>query len=210
MRRESKRCTIRLKAGDLGADGSFSGYGSVANVVDTGGDLVPARAFAATLVQRKQSGDWPRLLLEHKPECPLGVWDEIREDAHGLFCKGRLSLDVQAGREVYALMKMGHPYGLSIGYETRASSYASAGDLNAKFGVLITPDQSTSLSSGQIRILEEIDLWEVSVVTFPMNVEARVDHVKRAATIVQTKAQPDFSPVFRALARRDAAIRSLT
>ena len=97
------------------------------------------------------------MLFQHDPAAPIGVWRELREDARGLFVRGRLTTDVAKGREVLALMRAGAIDGLSIGFRT------VRGKTDAKSGV---------------RSLIEIDLWEISVVTFPMLPAARVSSVK--------------------------------
>ena len=198
-----KACTLQIKAADIAPDGAFSGYGSVFDVVDSGGDATRPGSFSASLSERKASGDWPRMLLEHDPCRPIGVWDEIAEDATGLRVKGHLVLDVPEARAVHALMKAGHPYGLSIGYETLRQTYASADDVEQKYG--FSPLAAMPfLPSGQVRMLDEVDLWEVSVVTFPMLKAARVDHVKTA--VAEREAIRSLSA---ALAVRRAALARL-
>jgi HK97 family phage prohead protease len=101
------------------------------------------------------------MLFQHDPNQPIGVWLDVREDAHGLYVKGRLTLDVARAREVLALMRAGALDGLSIGYRTvRGRTDAGTG----------------------VRRLMEVDLWEISVVTFPMLPDARVSAVKTAPT----------------------------
>ena len=86
------------------------------------------------------------MLWQHDPARPIGVWDEVREDARGLYVKGRLLLEVQAAREAHVLLQAGAIDGLSIGYRTLRAEKAASGQ----------------------RLLHEIELWEVSLVTFPM------------------------------------------
>ena len=97
------------------------------------------------------------MLFQHDPAEPIGVWLEVREDAHGLFARGRILPEVERGREVLALMRAGALDGLSIGFRT------VEGRTDAKSGV---------------RRLSRVDLWEISVVTFPMLPEARIAQVK--------------------------------
>lgn len=137
------------------ADGTFEGYGSTFGVLDQGGDIVVKGAYAKTLADRGARSI--KLLWDHQPSQPIGVWDEMREDDTGLWCRGRLLLDLPKGREVYTLMKAGAIDGLSIGYRV----------INA----------ARDASNGA-RLLEEIDLREVSVVTFPMNETSLVSAVK--------------------------------
>ncbi|MEO1142606.1 MAG: HK97 family phage prohead protease, partial [Pseudomonadota bacterium] len=137
------------------ADGTFCGYASLFGREDLGHDIIMPGAFKKSL--ERQSSNGIRMLFQHDPNQPVGVWDVIREDERGLFVKGRLTLDVAKAREVHALMKDGGLNGLSIGYKT------IKGKREQRSGV---------------RRLYEVDLWEISVVTFPMLPEAQVSAVK--------------------------------
>lgn len=130
----------------------ISGYASVFGAQDQGGDIVQPGAYGVSLGRLEKSGRGVKMLWQHDPTQPIGVWDEVREDAHGLFVKGQLLLEVQVAREAHALLKAGAIDGLSIGYRTL---------------------RSEKTASGQ-RMLHEIELWEVSLVTFPMLPQARV------------------------------------
>jgi HK97 family phage prohead protease len=140
------------------ADGTFSGYASLFGKADLGRDMVLPGAFAASLQKRGGVGR-VKMLFQHDPNQPIGVWEEIREDGRGLFVKGRLTAGVERAREVLSLMRAGALDGLSIGFRTVRGR--------------------TDPVSG-IRRLIEVDLWEISVVTFPMLPEARVSTVKTA------------------------------
>lgn len=145
---------LAIKA--VGEAGVFEGYGSTFDELDQGGDIVVKGAYRQTLAQRGARGI--KLLYEHNPCEPIGVWEEMREDETGLWCRGRLLVDdVAKAREVYALMKVGAVDGLSIGY--RVVNSARDADNGA-------------------RLLQEIDLREVSVVTFPMNETSLIASVK--------------------------------
>ncbi|MFS4439067.1 HK97 family phage prohead protease [Paracoccaceae bacterium GXU_MW_L88] len=141
----------RLEPGALGEGAEIAGYASVFGIADQGGDRVMPGAFAAGLGRLKAEGRSVKMLWQHDPARPIGVWDEMVEDAHGLRVKGRLLTEVQAGREAKALLEAGAIDGLSIGYRTLRAGKAAGG-----------------------RELQELDLWEVSLVTFPMLPEARV------------------------------------
>lgn len=142
---------------ETGVDGAFSGYASVFGKPDLARDIVMPGAFAASLSRRK--ADQVRMLFQHDPAEPLGVWCDLREDHHGLYCCGLLNLDVQRAREMYALMRQGAIDGLSIGFKT----------LRARRDI-----------TGGGRQLTRIDLWEISLVSFPLLPEARVHSVKTA------------------------------
>ncbi len=156
-----KNIKIELK---FEADGRFSGYGSKFNVVDNQRDIVLPGAFAKSIKDRTTE---IKLLWQHRQDEPIGVFDEIREDTIGLFVSGRIMLDVQKGKEAYSLLKNGAINGLSIGY---------------------SPIQYTIDADTGTRILKEVELWEVSVVTFPANEHATVTAVK-ASDDIQTVRQ---------------------
>ncbi|PLL13146.1 HK97 family phage prohead protease [Tabrizicola sp. TH137] len=137
---------------------ALEGYASVFGVVDRGGDVVLPGAYAASLTRMAASGGRVRMLWQHDPGQPIGVWDEVREDARGLWVKGRLLTELEKGREAAALLAAGAIDGLSIGYRTVRAERGPQGR----------------------RLLAEVELWEVSLVTFPMLPAARVA-VKGAA-----------------------------
>jgi HK97 family phage prohead protease len=151
---EYKSVACELKT--VEPDGSFAGYASRFHVVDLGRDLVLPGAFTESIARRGVRGI--RMLFQHDPAEPIGVWTALVEDARGLYARGRILAEVARGREVLALMRAGAIDGLSIGFRT------VEGRTDAKSG---------------IRRLSRIDLWEISVVTFPMLPEARVAAVKQ-------------------------------
>lgn len=131
-----------------GEDGSFTGYGSVFGVLDNQNDIILKGAFERSLLEK---GADIKLLWQHKTDEPIGVFDEIREDEYGLYVKGRLLLDVQRAREAYALMKVGALKGLSIGYSVNVADFEEI---------------------KSARLIVDVDLFEVSLVTFPANKDA--------------------------------------
>jgi uncharacterized protein len=139
----------------VSAEGAFEGYASLFGVVDLGRDLVAAGAFRETLLTKPIRAI--KLLWQHDPAHPLGVWRDIREDGRGLKVSGRLDLSVAKAREVHALMLSGAVDGLSIGFRAERARR----------------DPATG-----VRRLEKLDLWEISIVTFPMLPGARVAAVK--------------------------------
>lgn len=148
---ERKFCSFD---GDLAVvDGTrIEGYASLFGAADQGGDIVQKGAYVASLKALKAAGRSVKMLWQHDPAQPIGIWDEVREDARGLYVKGRLLDTVTKGREAAALIEAGAIDGLSIGYRTR---------------------KATKNDKGQ-RLLAELELWEVSLVTFPMLPTARV------------------------------------
>lgn len=139
---------------------TFSGYGAVFGNVDSYGDVIAPGAFAKSLAVHQSAGTSPLMFLNHDAfgSLPIGRWTELSEDGYGLKVKGEL-LDTSMGRDTYVALKAGALNGLSIGF--RPISF----DLRAK------PEDPR-------RTLKEVDLVEVSVVTLPANVKARVQAVK--------------------------------
>lgn len=156
----------------VGDTGVFEGYASLFEVADLGRDVVAPGAFAESLARRGAGG--VRMLWQHDPAQPIGRWLSITEDGRGLRVRGELNLAVARAREVHALLRDGAIDGLSIGFRVERSRPAAG-----------------------LRRLEKLDLWEISVVTFPMHPGARVSGVKRrppapageglAATICQAR-----------------------
>lgn len=135
--------------------GEFSGYASLFGETDLAQDVVERGAFSRSLARRGANG--VRMLFQHDPNQPIGVWTEIAEDTRGLFVKGKLTQGVGRAVEVLSLMRAGALDGLSIGFRTvRANADKAKG----------------------VRRILEADLWEISVVTFPMLPSARVSVVK--------------------------------
>lgn len=153
---ERKICRMELKAVD--EQGTFEGYGAVFGNVDFGGDIIMPGAFAKSIQQIKESGRLLPALWQHNTDQPIGVYPELAEDDYGLKFKGKLTLPVRRAAEAHALMKDGALSGMSIGYGVKEFEY----------------DADTG-----VRTLRELDLYEISPVTFPMNDEARVSGVKR-------------------------------
>ncbi len=137
---------------DVDGDAVIEGYASLFGVADQGGDVVAPGAYARSLGALEASGRRVKMLWQHDPAQPIGVWDEVREDARGLRVRGRILDSTRRGREAAALIAAGALDGLSIGYRTLKAGRTETGQ----------------------RLLSELDLWEVSVVTFPMLPTARV------------------------------------
>ena len=162
--REVRSFAMQIKA--TGDDGMIEGYGSVFGVADSYDDVIARGAFAASLKAHKAAGTMPAMLWQHEADEPIGVWTEMSEDAKGLKVRGQLCLDTSCGKEAYALLKMGALNGLSIGFMSKEWAY----------------DRDT-----EVRTLTAIDLWEVSLVTFPANEKARVTNVKSADEMATPK-----------------------
>lgn len=140
----------------IAQDGVFEGYASLFGIADLGRDVVMSGAFAESLAKRGVGNI--RLLWQHDPAEPVGRWLSIAEDRRGLHVRGKLNLAVGRARDIHALMRDGGVDGLSIGFRVeRARAERPTG----------------------LRRLEKLDLWEISIVTFPMLPGARVDTVKQ-------------------------------
>lgn len=187
--------TVPFDIKSLRPDGIFEGYASLFNREDLGRDVILPGAFAESL--RKRSAGNIKMLFQHDPAEPIGVWETIHEDAKGLYVRGRLLADVARAKEVLALMKARALDGLSIGFKAIVSRRERPGG---------------------VRRISKVDLWEISIVTFPMMPDARVSVVKSdppAASAVPRRHDRDLDRLIRAntaSVRRDlpAAIRAAT
>lgn len=173
---EIKHLNVPLKIKSVSETGEFEGYGSVFGVEDSYGDAVMKGAFLRSLTEWAAKGRLPSMLWQHKMSEPIGIYTEMKEDEHGLYVKGRLLIDDDPlAKRAYAHLKAGSLGGLSIGYILRDYEY----------------DKSLGIYK-----LKDIDLWEVSLVTFPANEEAQVTNVK---TMLQNGETPSPSNVEKAL-----------
>lgn len=180
-----KRETITLTATEVrfAADdtGTFTGYASVFGEPDSYGDTIKRGAFARTLRESKATGG-PAMFWNHNPDQPIGVWVQVVEDERGLKVTGKLVIETAKGAEALALLKAGAVNGLSIGFRARKAERGPNGG----------------------RVLTDIELVEISLVSLPAASKARITSVKGAADQVGVAA-------FVQAARRAAlSIRGLT
>lgn len=161
---------------ELSEDGGIAGYGSVFGNRDHGGDIVVAGAFAKSLAEHAERGTSIKMFWQHDQTQPIGRWTEAREDGKGLYVAGRLNMGVQRGREAHALLKAADIDGLSIGYQS--------------------VETETDKAAGAL-LLKEVRIHEVSVVSMPMNAEARVDAVKAALEEGVLPSLKDFEKFLR-------------
>jgi uncharacterized protein len=147
VERVKHRLTRKTALAQLSATGAegFEGYASIFGARDGAGDVVAPGAFSSSLKRRGAAG--VRMLYQHFAHEPIGVWEEIKEDGRGLYVRGRLVFDVERARDVAALLREGALGGLSIGFKT----------------VRAAREPATAT-----RRLIQVDLWEISVVTFPL------------------------------------------
>lgn len=176
------RFEVKFAADEIDAKtGEFSGYGAVFGNVDSYGDVIAPGAFKQTLRDWKKEKRLPPMLVQHggwmmgdMDALPIGVWTEMEEDSAGLVVKGRIiNLDTERGKTIYGAMKEGALDGMSIGYRAK------------KFTLGTKPEEPR-------RKLEMVDLFEVSVVTFPANGKARVEAIKSGHQIKTVREFEDF------------------
>lgn len=153
--RDTQDFALTLKHAEV-ESGLIEGYGAVYHTEDRDGDIIAPGAFRDSLALRT-----PLMLWQHSAKEPIGVWEEVREDASGLYLKGRLAREGR-GREAMELVKMGALTGLSVGF--------------------VTKDASRDPQTG-VRTIHRAELYEVSLVTFPANEGARIASIKSAAQI---------------------------
>ncbi|MBD2797729.1 HK97 family phage prohead protease [Xenorhabdus sp. 18] len=172
-----QRLDVPLKIKSVSDSGEFEGYGSVFGVKDSYDDIVLPGAFANTLKQWHEKGSLPALLWQHRMDEPIGIYTDMKEDEVGLYLKGRLLIDDDPlAKRAHAHMKAGSLSGLSIGYLLKDWEY----------------DRTK-----EAFLLKDLDLWEVSLVTFPSNDEARVSEVKSALARGEIPAQKNIERVLR-------------
>ncbi|HWE78008.1 MAG TPA: HK97 family phage prohead protease [Pseudolabrys sp.] len=166
----------------IAADGTVEGYASVFGEIDAARDMVLRGAFRDSLRLRG-----PRrvpMLFQHDPSEPIGIWLDLREDSHGLYARGRLIPEVGRARELLSLLRAGAVDGLSIGFRAARARI----------------DPKT-----RVRSLVAVDLWEISIVTFPLLAGARVRAVKAATSPPQSTARARAERAWAAVAGVAAA-----
>lgn len=170
MKLEHKQIAFETKA--VGDDGTFSGYGSVFGNIDSYREIVAPGAFKQSIKAIRQSKAPLPALWQHNPNEPIGGYDVLEEDEHGLRVEGWLMVnEIPKAREAHALLQRRVVRGLSIGY------YVIEDSFNDK---------------DNIRTLKKLDLQEISIVTFPANVDAQVNAVKARLANGETPTLREF------------------
>lgn len=182
MKRPSIDRPFELKS--LADNGTFTGYGSVYGEMDSYRDIVMPGAFDKSLGEFKAKGRKVPMLWQHSSRDPIGVYADIKSDDHGLLVTGEINMDVQKGREAHSLMKQGALTGLSIGFNTVMDKWDE---------------------KNLTRELHEVELWEISPVTFPAGDSARVVDVKSIEELVTLS---DCEAILRdaGMSRKEAAM----
>ena len=195
---ELKKLVFESEIKAESSKGIFTGYGSIFGNEDQGNDIMQKGAFTKSLMNRPVSK--VKMLYQHKTDEPIGVFTEIYEDSKGLFVKGQLAMGTQRGREAYELLKMGALDGMSIGFRADPEK------------------QGYNENKRGVRTLKEVDLMEISLVTFPMNESALIETVKgnaknirewekilrEAGGLSRTEAKIGAKALSESLSQRDA------
>lgn len=169
----NQKLNVALEIKSLGAR-EFEGHGSIFGNVDLGGDIVIPGAFKKSLSQHKKAGSLPAMFWMHQPDKVPGIWTEMNEDEKGLYVRGEL-VDTPLGNEMRTLLDRKAVRGLSIGYSTIDRDFDKDGN----------------------RLLKELDLWEVSIVSLAMNPLAQVDKIK--SPLMRLSAVGEYIPTAREL-----------
>ena len=154
-----KRFNTPFELKKLEEGGVFEGYASVFGVKDHDGDVIVKGAFKSSLERIMEGGKRPKMLWQHNPSIIIGKWIDMHEDDHGLYVRGTLFTDIEKGAEAYALMKHGELDAMSVGFNI-----------------------NNAYSENRDRVIDDLDLWEISVVTWGANPEALVSSVKSIET----------------------------
>jgi len=163
MGKEFKDFSFTIKAEDIKEDGTFSGYGSLSDKnKDSYGDIIAPGAFRETLLKGGRNRTGIPMLWQHRSDKIPGVWISLEEDKIGLKVKGQLALKTSLGNDTYEIMKLSaklgtFQMGMSIGYDAKEVEYDK---------------------DNRIRTIKRLELWELSLVTFPAKIGAGVDTVK--------------------------------
>jgi HK97 family phage prohead protease len=185
-----KRLTRPFEIKEVGDGGEISGYGSVFDVMDSYRDIVLPGAFKDTLAERKESGKGIPMLWQHWADEPVGIWTDFKEDKHGLYLEGEFVLDVQRAREAKALAAKGVVTGLSIGYSVPKGGQDYDKEKN-------------------INYLKQVDLWEVSPVTFPANDAAQIDSVRHKLAAGEVLDIREMEMLLRDVGLSQSAVKKL-
>lgn len=168
---ETKEFTLDVKK--VSDEGTFEGYASTfGGSPDSYGDIVMPGAFVASLARHKREGSTPAMLFGHRADnLPIGVWQDMAEDGKGLWVQGQITLDDPEAARVHVAMKKKAVRGLSIGYEVL--------------------DSERDDKKPGVRMLKELDLWEVSIVNFPANRRSLINQVKEVKDLRDRLAAGD-------------------
>lgn len=166
MDKITKSFNFEIKASEE-ETGVFEGFASTFGNVDSDNDVITSGAFTDSIKKRM-----PKMLYQHDMRQPIGVYTDIKETSSGLMVKGKVSNTAQ-GKDIITLLKDGVIDSMSVGFVTNDYDY----------------DNKTN-----IRIIKSLELYEISLVTFPANEQAKITNVKSADEITTIR---DFERFLR-------------
>ena len=179
-----KHIDVPFEKESVDPDGTFKGYGSTfGGAPDSYGDVIAPGAFSDTLAKGGRNGTGIAMLYQHNSDEPVGVYKELKENTKGLFVDGQMALGVQRAKEAHELMMMGAIKGLSIGFDLPRDKKGKIEEDAYEY------DDKTGTT-----LLKRIELWEISLVTFPANTRARITGVKN---IEEAKTVRDLEKALR-------------
>jgi hypothetical protein len=156
MEYQTKEMPVLIEMKDVGEDGSFTGLASTfGGKPDSYGDTIANGAFVDTIAKGGYGGNGIKMLWQHDRTKPIGVWTEMVETKKGLQVKGQIAINTSLGRDAYELLKIGAINAMSIGFDSVEAESTKTG-----------------------RLFKKVELYEVSLVTFPANTGARITGVK--------------------------------
>lgn len=177
---------LNFKAEDVTAAGSFVAYAAIFGNVDQGGDVIAPGAFAKSLSKANREDRLIPMLWQHDRNEPIGKWEKMEEDAKGLRVEGKLHIDFDPlAVRAHGHLKAKSVGGFSIGYNLVDGGYS------------LHPDYDEDRDRAPIWLLSELDLKEASIVTMPMNIEARLVDVKSVIEVGGMPTVRDFEYLMR-------------
>lgn len=179
---------LSFKAEDVTDQGSFVAYAAIFGNVDQGGDVIAPGAFAKSLSKASREDRLIPMLWQHDRREPIGKWMDMKEDSVGLRVEGKLHIEFDPlAQRAHGHLKAKSVGGFSIGYNLVDGGYSLHPDFN----------EDNEADRAPIWLLSELDLKEASIVTMPMNIEARLVSVK---SIIEAGGMPsvrDFEYLMR-------------
>ena len=177
IKKETLDFGLEIKQDDVNDDGTFKGVVSpFGGKADGGGDIVAPGAFTKTIANGGRNGNGIPFLFNHDTDFVLGTWDDFVEKKSGLVASGRFELETQLGKEKHILAKTGAIKGLSIGFNALEFEINEGGR-----------------NKPRTRLLKEVELWEVSLVVFPMQTRATVTDVKTILENAKTPRELEYA-----------------
>jgi uncharacterized protein len=166
--------SLRFAPPDEG--GTFTGYAAIFGTLNRHNEIIKPGAFARSLQDHQSRQSKPSMFWMHDPREPIGVWTHVSEDKRGLKVEGQLITETIKGQEAYVLLKRGALNGLSIGFNARSSERSTKGE----------------------RVLTDIDLVEISLVSTPSALDARITDIRDQSACATASAKAFVDAVRKA------------